>query len=194
MTYLSFRNVKHLLVSCSPVRGFAGFLSLKSLQIEYIFLFVLLISSNDRSDNDFRKVKKIVPVLRNGNVNFRESTLSPFVSKLLEDKGWEEDDQTCRELLDAACEGSERGAVYSLIAPLKLFYIVRNLHVFYLDVHSAGSLGDDGQSVCELQAVLSILSQLLGFVIHLFSSLVSARGKQRCLSLLEIYCNAFLQI
>lgn len=87
MTYLSFRNVKRLLVSCSPVRGFAGFLSLKSLQIEYIFLFVLLISSNDRSDNDFRKVKKIVPVLRNGNVNFIESTLSPFVSKLLEGKG-----------------------------------------------------------------------------------------------------------
>lgn len=86
----------------------------------------------------------------------------------------------------------QRGVLYihrvvgsvKLIAPLKLFYIVRNLHVFYLDVHSAGSLGDDGQSVCELQAVLSFLSQLLGFVIHLFSSLVSARGKQRCLSLL----------
>lgn len=50
---------------------------------------------------------------------------------------------------------------------------MRNLHVFYLDVQSASSLGDDGQSVCELQAVLSALSQLLGFVIRLFSSLVS---------------------
>lgn len=50
---------------------------------------------------------------------------------------------------------------------------MRNLHVFYLDVQSASSLGDDGQSVCELQAVLSALSLLLGFVIRLFSSLVS---------------------
>lgn len=50
-------------------------------------------------------------------------------------------------------------------------------------MQSAGSLGDDGQSVCELQAVLSVLSQLL-FVIHLFCSLVSARREQHCLSLL----------
>lgn len=86
----------------------------------------------------------------------------------------------------------QRGVIYIhrdassvwLIAALKPFYVERNLHVFYLDVQSAGSLGDDGQSVCELQAVLSVLSQLLGFVIRLFSSLVSARGKQHCLSLL----------
>lgn len=50
---------------------------------------------------------------------------------------------------------------------------MRNLRVFYLDVQSAGSLGDDGQSAYELQAVLSVLSQLLGFVIRLFGSLVS---------------------
>ena len=71
-----------------------------------------------------------------------------------------------------------------LIAPLKPFYVVRNLHVFYLDVQSAGSVGDDGQSVCELQAVLSALSRLLCFAIRLPGCLVSARGKQHCLSLL----------
>ena len=40
---------------------------------------------------------------------------------------------------------------------------MRNVHVFHLDVQSAGSLGNDGQSVSELQAVPSVLSQLLGF-------------------------------
>lgn len=52
---------------------------------------------------------------------------------------------------------------------------MRNLHVFHLDVQSAGSLGDDGQSLCELQAVLSVLSQRLSFAIRLFGCLVSAR-------------------
>lgn len=69
----------------------------------------------------------------------------------------------------------QRGVIYIhrdvgsvwLIAPLKLFYVARNLHVFHLDVQSAGSLGHDGQSVCELQAVLSVLSRLLGLVVPL---------------------------
>lgn len=45
---------------------------------------------------------------------------------------------------------------------------MRNPQVFYLDVQSGGAVGDDGQSVCELQAVRSVLSQLLRFVVHLF--------------------------
>lgn len=75
-------------------------------------------------------------------------------------------------------------ALGNLLLLQSLFYVARNLHVFHLDVQSAGSLRDDGQSVRALQAVLSVLSQLLGFIIRLFSSLVSARRKQPCLSLL----------
>lgn len=75
------------------------------------------------------------------------------------------------------------GAVW-LIAPLKYFYIVRNPQVFYLDVQSGEAVGDDGQSVCELQAVRSVLSQLLSVLWFIFSVLlVSARQKQHCFSL-----------
>ena len=79
---------------------------------------------------------------------------------------------------------AEMLALCNLLLLQSLFYVARNLHVFHLDVQSAGSLQDDGQSVRALQAVLSVLSQLLGFIIRLFSSLVSARRKQPCLSLL----------
>ena len=58
---------------------------------------------------------------------------------------------------------------------------MRNPHVLYLDVQSAGSLGGDGQSVCELQAALSVLSQLLSSAIRLPGCRVSVRWKRTLL-------------